>query len=141
MLMIQLAGLLAFSLTAMLMKHSRDSADDFMKLEPFWVNRLNALDNAAQNDFIQTSLRYIQKDISLTRNKLSPIFTQVSNNVNQIAMTIADEIRTEERELTTFNYIKGLWEEGLNADTIAKAFKIPVKKVQDTIQKIKESSK
>ena len=130
-----------FSLTAMLMKHSRDSADDFMKLEPFWVNRLNALDNAAQNDFIQTSLRYIQKDISLTRNKLSPIFTQVSNNVNNIAMTIADEIRTEERELTTFNYIKGLWEEGLNADTIAKAFKIPVKKVQDTIQKIKESSK
>ena len=129
-----------FSLTAMLMKHCRDSADNFMKLEPFLVKRLNALDDAAQDDFIRTSLRYIQKDISLTRNKLSPIFTQLSNNVNNIAMTIADEIREETIEITTFNYIKGLLEEGLNANTIAKAFKIPIKKVQDTIQKIKDSS-
>ena len=129
-----------FSLTAMLMKHSRDSADDFMKLEPFLVNRLNALDNAAQDDFIKTSLRYIQKDISLTRNKLSPIFTQVSNNVNNIAMTIADEIREETMEFATFQHIKGLLEESLNADTIAKAFKMPLKTVREIIQKIKDSS-
>ena len=126
-----------FSLTAMLMKHSRDSADDFMKLEPFWVNRLNALDNAAQNDFIQTSLRYIQKDISLTRNKLSPIFTQVSNNVNNIAMTIADEIREE----TTLEHIKGLLEKNVDDKFIADVFKMPIKKVREIIQKIKESSK
>ena len=59
-------------------------------------------------------------------------------------MTIADRIRAEEREVTmefaTFNYVKGLVEEGFNADTIAKAFKIPVKKVQDIIQKIKDSN-
>ena len=55
-------------------------------------------------------------------------------------MTIADRIREETIEFTTFNYIKGLLEEGLNADTIAKAFKIPIKKVQDIIQKIKESN-
>jgi predicted transposase/invertase (TIGR01784 family) len=129
-----------FSLTAMLMKHSRDTADDFMKLEPFLVNRLNALDNASQDDFIKTSLRYIQKDISLTRNKLSPIFTQVSNNVNNIAMTIADEIREETIESTTVNYIKGMLEKGLDADFIADAFKLPIKKVQAIIQKIKGSS-
>jgi predicted transcriptional regulator len=98
------------------------------------------LDNASQNDFIKTSLRYIQKDISLTRNKLSPIFTQVSNNVNNIAMTIADEIREETMEFATFQHIKGLLEEGLNADTIAKAFKMPLKKVREIIQKIKDSS-
>ena len=51
-------------------------------------------------------------------------------------MTIADHIREE----TTFEHIKGLIEEGFNADTIAKAFKIPVKKVQEIIQKIKDSS-
>ena len=51
-------------------------------------------------------------------------------------MTIADHIREE----TTFQHIKGLLEQGFNADTIAKAFKIPVKKVQDTIKKIKESN-
>ena len=59
-------------------------------------------------------------------------------------MTIADRIRAEEREVTmefaTFQYIKGLIEEGLDANFIAKAFKMPVKKVQDIIQKIKESS-
>ena len=59
-------------------------------------------------------------------------------------MTIADHIRAEEREitieLTTFNYIKGLLEKGSDAEFIADAFKIPVKKVQDIIQKIKDSS-
>jgi predicted transposase/invertase (TIGR01784 family) len=125
-----------FSLTTMLMKHSRDSPEKFMTLEPFIVKRLNALDNASQNDFIKTSLRYIQKDIRLTRNKLSPIFTKVSNNVNHIAMTIADEIRDE----MTIEYIKGLWEKGLDADFIADAFKMPVKKVLNIIKKLKESS-
>jgi hypothetical protein len=59
-------------------------------------------------------------------------------------MTISDRIRAEEREVTmelaTFQYIKGMLEEGFNADTIAKAFKLPIKKVQDIIQKIKDSN-
>lgn len=55
-------------------------------------------------------------------------------------MTIADEIREKTMEFATFQHIKGLLEEGLNADTIAKAFKMPMKKVQDIIQKIKASS-
>jgi predicted transposase/invertase (TIGR01784 family) len=126
-----------FSLTAMLMKHSRDSADDFMKLQPFLVNRLNALDNASQNDFIQASLRYIQKDISLTRDKLSPIFTQVSTNVNNIAMTIADEIREE----TTLNVIKNLLKKGYDASFIAEITEISIKKVREIIERIKETSK
>jgi predicted transposase/invertase (TIGR01784 family) len=129
-----------FSLTTMLMKHSRDSADNFMKLEPFLVKRLNALDNASQDDFIKTSLRYIQKDISLTRNKLSPIFTQVSNNVNNIAMTIADEIRIETLESATFNFVRNLLKKGCDVSFIADATQLSVKKVQDIIQKIKDSS-
>jgi predicted transposase YdaD len=63
-------------------------------------------------------------------------------------MTIADRIRAEEREETreatmefaTFEYVKGLIEKGLDANFIADAFKLPVKKVQDIIKKIKESS-
>jgi hypothetical protein len=58
-------------------------------------------------------------------------------------MTIAEEIRMEERQITseniTFNFIKGLWEDGQKVDYIAKVFKLPVKKVQDIIQKIIES--
>jgi hypothetical protein len=125
-----------FSLTAMLMKHSRDSEDNFMKLEPFLVKRLNALNNAHQDDFIKTSLRYIQKDIRLTQSKLSPIFTKVSNKVNNISMTIADEIIEE----TTFNYVKGLIQNGISPEIISKSFGISLKKIQKIIQKIKDSS-
>jgi predicted transposase/invertase (TIGR01784 family) len=128
------------SMSAMLLKHSHDGNDEFLKLTPFWLEKLKELDAQQQLDFIRSAFVYIQNAIDLTNKEIPPIFTKVSNNVNDIAMTIADHIREEEREITTFNYIKGLLEEGFNADTIAKAFKIPVKKVQDIIQKIKDSS-
>ena len=132
------------SMSAMLLKHSHDENDEFLKLTPFWLEKLKELDAQQQLDFIKSSLVYIQNAINLTNKEIPPIFTKVSNNVNDIAMTIADHIRAEEREITmefaTFQHIKGLIEEGFNADTIAKAFKIPVKKVQEIIKKIKESS-
>jgi hypothetical protein len=124
------------SMSAMLLKHSHDENDEFMKLTPFWLEKIKELDVQQQLDFIRSVFVYIQNAINLTNNEIPTIFTKVSNNTNDIAMTIADRIREE----TTFEHIKGLFEEGFNADTIAKAFKIPVKKVQDIIQKIKESS-
>ena len=51
-------------------------------------------------------------------------------------MTIADHIREE----TTFQHIKGLTEKGFDAEFIADVFKMPLKKVQEIIQKIKGSS-
>jgi hypothetical protein len=50
-------------------------------------------------------------------------------------MTIADRIREE----TTFNYVNGLWEQGFKEDVIATAFKLPIQKVEEIIQKIKSS--
>ena len=59
-------------------------------------------------------------------------------------MTIADHIRAEEREITieitTFNHIKSLLQNGASYDLISKSFGIPMEKVQDIIQKIKDSS-
>ena len=132
------------SMSAMLLKHSHDENDEFLKLTPFWLEKLKELDAQQQLDFIKSAFVYIQNAINLTNKEIPPIFTKVSNNVNNIAMTIADHIRAEEREITmefaTFQHIKGLIEEGLDANFIAKAFKIPVKKVQDIIQKIRDSS-
>ena len=58
-------------------------------------------------------------------------------------MTIADRIRIEESQLTfertTFNHVKGLWEDGQKADYIANVFKLPLQKVEEIIQKIKTS--
>ncbi len=55
-------------------------------------------------------------------------------------MTIADHIREETRELITFQHTKDLLAIGFDDETIAKVFKLPLKKVQDIIQKIKDSS-
>jgi predicted transposase/invertase (TIGR01784 family) len=127
---------IVLGMTTMLMKHSHDSEEDFLKLASFWADRLNKLDAQDQMDFIKSVFVYMENVMNLTQNKLNPIFTEVTENVNIIAMTIAEQ-RTEE---LTLKYIKGLWEKGLDADFIADAFKLPVKKVKDIIKKIKELS-
>jgi Putative transposase, YhgA-like len=124
------------SMTAMLLKHSHDEEDEFLKLSSFWAEKLNRLDADEQMAFIKTVFYYIESALNLTQNKLSPIFTQVSNNINNVAMTIADEIREE----NTFNHVRGLIQEGIDATIIAKAFKIPVKKIEEIIEKLKASS-
>jgi predicted transcriptional regulator len=131
-------------MTTMLLKHSHDKNDEFMKLTSFWAEKLNRLDADRQLEFIRTVFLYIENALNLTQEDLTPIFTEVSTNVNDIAMTIADRIREEESQLTfertTFNYVKGLWEQGFKADVIATAFKLPLQKVEEIIQKIKVSS-
>jgi hypothetical protein len=126
---------LLLSVTTMLLKHSHDQNDEFMKLSSFWAEKLNRLDADKQLEFIQTVFLYIENALNLTQEDLTPIFTEVSTNVNDIAMTIADQIREE----TTFNYVKGLLEQGFKADVIATAFKLPLQKVEEIIQKIKIS--
>ena len=51
-------------------------------------------------------------------------------------MTIADHIREE----TTFQHIKGMLEKDFDDKLIADVFKMPIKKVREIIQKIKESN-
>jgi hypothetical protein len=59
-------------------------------------------------------------------------------------MTIADHIRAEEREVTmefaTSNFVRNLLKKGCDVSFIADTTQLSVKKVQDIIQKIKESS-
>jgi hypothetical protein len=124
------------SMTAMLLKHSHDEEEDFLKLSSFWAEKLNRLDADEQMAFIKTVFYYIESALNLTQNKLSPIFTQVSNNVNNIAMTIADEIREE----TAFNGARVLINKGFDATLIAEVFNITVKKAEEIIKKLKLSS-
>ncbi len=128
------------SFSAMLLKHSHDKNDDFLKLTPFWLKKLKELDAQAQLDLIRSVFVYIQNAVDLTNKEIPPIFTKVSNNVNNIAMTIADHIRAEERENNIFQHIKGLLEKNVDDQLIADAFKLPIQKVRDIIQKIKDSS-
>ena len=124
------------SMSAMLLKHSHDENDEFLKLTPFWLEKIKELDAQQQLDFIRSAFVYIQNAINLTNREIPPIFTKVSNNVNDIAMTIADHIREE----TSLNNIKNLIQKGASYDLISKSFGIPMKKIQEIVQKIKESN-
>jgi predicted transposase/invertase (TIGR01784 family) len=124
---------LLLSVTTMLLKHSHDDEDEFLKLSSFWAEKLNRLDADQQLDFIKTVFYYIENALNLTQGNLTPIFTEVSTNVNNIAMTIADQIREE----NTFSIIKNLVDLGVDSNFISNAVKLPVKKVEDIIHKIK----
>ena len=59
-------------------------------------------------------------------------------------MTIADQIREEESQLTyertTFNYVKGLFQNGASIELISKSFGLTIQKVKEYIKRIQTSS-
>jgi predicted transposase/invertase (TIGR01784 family) len=131
---------LLLSVTTMLLKHSHDKEEEFLKLSSFWAEKLNRLDADKQLEFIKTVFYYIETALNLTQEDLTPIFTELSTNVNNIAMTIADRIREDTFENTTFNYVKGLIENGATAEFISKSFGLKIQKVEEYIKRIKSSS-
>lgn len=52
-------------------------------------------------------------------------------------MTITDEIREE----TIFNHIKGLLQNGITPEIIAKSFGLSIQKVEEVIKKIENTLK
>ncbi len=128
------------STAAMLLKHSRDKKNEFLRLESFLIEKLKALDLAHENEFISTIVYYLNSTTDLTSNELIIIFTKVSTTVNKIAMTAVEEIRINERENVIFNHIRGSIQNGATAEFISKSFGLSIKKVEDIIQKIKSAS-
>jgi predicted transposase/invertase (TIGR01784 family) len=128
---------------AMLLKHSRDEKEKFLQIESFIIEKLRAFDIIHENRFITAIVYYLHSASNLTVSELIIIFTKVSNNLNNVAMTAAEEIRLEERaktmEFATFNHIKGLFQNGASIELISKSFGLSVQKVEEIIQKIKAS--
>ena len=120
---------------AMLLKHSRDEKEKFLQIESFIVEKLKAFDLANENTFISSISYYLQSATNLTKPDFIIIFARVSKIVNDIAMTIADEIREE----NTFNHIRGLIQNGASIELISKSFGLSIQKVEEIIQKIKAS--
>jgi predicted transposase/invertase (TIGR01784 family) len=128
------------STAAMLLKHSRDKKKEFLRIESFLIEKLKVLDLAHENEFITTIIYYLNSTTDLTSNELIIIFTKVSTTVNKIAMTAVEEIRTQERENLTFNFIKGSIQNGATVEFISKSFGLSIKKVEEIIQKIKSAT-
>jgi predicted transposase/invertase (TIGR01784 family) len=124
------------STAAMLLKHSRDEKAKFLQLEAFLIEKVKALDLAHENDFISTIVYYLDTVSNLTAKEIIIIFTKVSKNVNNIAMTAYEEIKQE----TTLNILKGLVQNGVSLDLIAKSFGLSIQKIEEMVTKIKSSN-
>jgi predicted transposase/invertase (TIGR01784 family) len=128
------------STAAKLLKHSRDEKAKFLQFEAFLIEKVRALDLAHENDFISTIVYYLDTVSNLTANEIIIIFTKVSKNVNNIAMTAYEEITLEERERTTLNILRNSIQNGLSLDLISKIFGMPVQKIEEMINKLKSSN-
>jgi predicted transposase/invertase (TIGR01784 family) len=128
------------STTAMLLKHSRDEKKKLLAIESFLIEKLKILESSHENDFISAIFYYLHSTSNLTPNEIVIIFTKVSTIVTNIAMTATEQLKLEERENTTFNIIRNLIQKGFDAIFIADIVSMPSKKVEEIIQRIKNSS-
>jgi hypothetical protein len=55
-------------------------------------------------------------------------------------MTVEQQIRMEATENTTFNYVKGLIQNGIAPEIIAKSFGLSIQKIEEIIKSLKNSS-
>ncbi len=124
------------STAAMLLKHSRDEKAKFLRLEAFLIEKIKVLDLAHENDFITTIVYYLETVSHLTAKEIIIIFTKVSINVNTIAMTAYEEIKQE----TTLNILKGLIQNGVSLELIAKSFGLSIQNIEEMVAKIKSSN-
>ena len=128
------------STTAMLLKHSRDEKEKLLAIETFLIEKLKALELSHENDFISAIFYYLHNTTDLTPNEIVIIFTKVSTSTTNIAMTATEQLQLEEREKTTFDFIKNLIQKGVNDIFITDVVNLPAKKVEEIISRIKNSS-
>ena len=124
------------STTAMLLKHSRDEKEKFLAIESFLIEKLKMLELSHENDFISAIFYYLHNSTDLTSTEIVIIFTKVSINITNIAMTATEQLREE----TTLNVIQNLIRKGFDAIFIADVVNLPLKKVEKIIGMIKNSS-
>jgi hypothetical protein len=55
-------------------------------------------------------------------------------------MTVDQQIRLEATENVTFNYVKGLIQNGIAPEIIAKSFGLSIQKIEEIIKNLKASS-
>ncbi|MDZ7900153.1 MAG: Rpn family recombination-promoting nuclease/putative transposase [Arcicella sp.] len=124
------------STTAMLLKHSRDEKEKLLAIESFLIEKLKILESSHENDFISAIFYYLHNSTDLTSNEIVIIFTKVSINTTNIAMTATERLQQE----TNFNVVKNLIQKGFDAIFIADIVSLPLKKVEDIIKGIKNTS-
>jgi hypothetical protein len=120
----------------MLLKHSRDEKKKLLAIESFLIEKLKILELSHENDFISAIFYYLHSTSNLTPNEIVIIFTKVSTIVTNIAMTATEQLQQE----TNFKVVKNLIQKGFDTIFIADVVDLPLKKVEEIIKRLKNSS-
>lgn len=129
-----------FRTAALLMKHSRDEEKKLLAIESIIVDCLRTIDAMQDTEYMDTVILYMKNTFDLTTNELMIIFTKVSTTVTEKFMTVDQQIRMEASENTTFNHVKGLIQNGIAPEIIAKSFGLSLQKIEEIIKSLKNSS-
>ncbi|MDZ7897700.1 MAG: Rpn family recombination-promoting nuclease/putative transposase [Arcicella sp.] len=125
---------------ALLMKHSRDEEKKLLAIESMIVDCLKSVEALQDDNYMDTVILYMKNTLDLTSQELMIIFTKVSTIVTQKYMTVDQRIRLEATENTTFNHVKGLIQNGIAPEIIAKSFGLSIQKIEEIIKNLKSSS-
>jgi predicted transposase/invertase (TIGR01784 family) len=129
-----------FRTAALLMKHSRDKEEKLLTLESIIVDCLKSVEAMQDTNYMDTVILYMKNTLDLTTSELMIIFTKVSTIVTEKFMTVDQQIRLEASENTTFNHVKGLIQNGIAPEIIAKSFGLSIQKIEEIIKNLKASS-
>lgn len=137
-------------LSAFLLKHSRRQRYLEEFFEPFRQLML-AVERRQAPEFLGTIFRYVYETGDLTVTDLVFIFEKISRSTSDAVMTTAERLlqqgrqegrqegQAEGQREATLRHIRGMLRIGMNAETIAAAFELPLAEVKAYVAQLKEA--
>ena len=124
------------SLSFLLLKNSRIKSYLLNIANPF-VELIKSIETMGDMSYIRAVFLYaLSTNENLTQEKIMAIFRSISAQTNELTMSIAEKIKTEGKEEATIQFVKGLLKLGMDANTIAATFDLPLQKVQFIISEL-----
>jgi predicted transposase/invertase (TIGR01784 family) len=124
------------AISTLLFKHSRYKKY-LQKIENEFVNLMKLIDNQEGYVFTQAIILYIENTDRLTITELIAIFSKVSINIKNTAMTTAEQLKSQGALETQIRAIKNGYLNGTSPSLLATLFELSVEKVEEIIAKIK----
>jgi predicted transposase/invertase (TIGR01784 family) len=136
-------------LSAFLLKHSRQQRYLEEFFEPFRQLML-AVERRQPPEVLGMVFRYVYETGDLSVTELVFIFEKISRQTSDAVMTTAERLlqqgrqegrqegQVEGRREATLRYIRGMLRIGMNAETIAAAFELPLAEVKAYIAQLKD---
>lgn len=128
------------ALSASLLKyHERDRHVEFVRQHIAFLLRTVA--DADLRNIVEPTFLYLLETSNLTGPEIVAIFSIVSKQTENVAMTAADQLRMEGRmeghRETARQFVRGAMKLGMDAKTIADTFEMPLDEVKAIVEAIR----